>query len=159
MSEQSPEEQPVNRAFRTLRGAIAGNEPDEASYFAYSATLRIFGAQLNFAEIERHLGLSPTNTHRKGDQRRPTSPPYPHDMWSYKSAVLEERSLAEHITVLWQDIKHATAYLHSLKQIATVDVFLGYRSNVDHAGVEVPHTCLEMFTTLEIPFGISIIIT
>ncbi len=39
-----------------------------------------------------------------------------------------------------------------------VDVFLGYRSNVDYAGVEVPYTCLEMFTELEIPFGLSIVV-
>lgn len=45
-----------------------------------------------------------------------------------------------------------------LKKRAHVDVFLGYRSNIDHAGVEVPHTCLELFTRLEIPFGLSIII-
>jgi hypothetical protein len=39
-----------------------------------------------------------------------------------------------------------------------VDVFLGYRSNCDHAGVEVPHESLEMFIELRIPFGVSIII-
>jgi hypothetical protein len=39
-----------------------------------------------------------------------------------------------------------------------VDVFLTYSSNVDTAGIEVPHTSLEMFTELEVPFGISIIV-
>ena len=46
-----------------------------------------------------------------------------------------------------------------LKKREHVDVFLGYRSNIDHAGVEIPHTCLELFTRLEIPLGLSIIIT
>jgi hypothetical protein len=45
-----------------------------------------------------------------------------------------------------------------LKELATVDVFLGYRSNVDHAGVEIAHSSLEMFLRLEIPLGLSIII-
>jgi len=49
--------------------------------------------------------------------------------------------------------------LLELKKSLTVDVFLGYRSSCDHAGIEVPHTSLEMFTELEIPFGVSIIIT
>jgi hypothetical protein len=40
-----------------------------------------------------------------------------------------------------------------------VDVFLGYRSNCDTAGIEVPHTSLEMFSELQIPFGLSIIVT
>jgi hypothetical protein len=157
--EQQPDNQAAERGFRTLRGALVGDEPDEENYFAYSASLRIFGDQLDFAEIQQHLGLTPTTLYRKGDRRGPRSPGYKQDMWSYKPDVPEERALAEHITALWRDIKHAEEYLRWLKQIAAVDVFLGYRSNVDHAGVEVPHTCLEMFTALEIPFGLSIIIT
>ena len=35
--------------------------------------------------------------------------------------------------------------LLNLKQQLTVDVFLGYQSNCDHAGVEVPYQSLEMF--------------
>ncbi len=50
-------------------------------------------------------------------------------------------------------------YLRSLKNVASVDVFLGYGSNVDTAGVEIPYTSLEMFIELEIPFGLSIVIT
>lgn len=40
-----------------------------------------------------------------------------------------------------------------------MDVFLGYRTNCDTAGIEVPHTSLEMFSELKIPSGISIIVT
>lgn len=50
-------------------------------------------------------------------------------------------------------------YIKSLKQRYKVDVFWDYRSNCDHAGIEVPHASLELFTALEIPFGVSIIIT
>ena len=50
-------------------------------------------------------------------------------------------------------------YLRALKKTVLVDVFLGYRSNCDHAGIEIPHTSLEMFTELEISFGISIVVT
>ena len=49
-------------------------------------------------------------------------------------------------------------YLKSLKQRFKVDVFCGYRSNCDHAGFEVSHKCLELFTALEVPFGVSVII-
>ena len=70
----------------------------------------------------------------------------------------EERPLAVHIDTLWAHLKPHQDYLRSLKRHLTVDVFLGYRSNSDTAGLEVPHTCLEMFTTLEVPFGLSIII-
>jgi hypothetical protein len=158
LSDSDPADHTEQRKFQTLRGFLAGDEPDEEPYFAYSASLRIHGDDLNFDDIRHHLGVAPTHSHRKGERRGPRSPLYQHDLWSYSPAVAEERPLAEHIDTLWADIKPAKAYLFALKQVANVDVFLGYRSNIDHAGVEVPHTCLQMFTELEIPFGLSIII-
>ena len=58
----------------------------------------------------------------------------------------------------WNIIKDKKNKLLELKEKYTVDVFLGYRSNCDHAGIEIPYTCLEMFTELKIPFAISIIV-
>jgi Domain of unknown function (DUF4279) len=154
--EQSDE---ASKVFHTLRGAITGDEPDENPYFAYSATLRIFGDQLDLDDISHCLQLIPTNAHRKGEQRSPKARPYDHDMWSYSPALSEEQPLDAHIDALWADIKPATDYLRALKQLATVDVFLGYRSNSDHAGVTLPPSSLALFITLDIPFGLSIIIT
>jgi hypothetical protein len=145
-------------SFRTLRGFVEGSETDEPTYFGYSATLRIFGESLDFDQITRTLGIPPTSSHRKGDRRGPRSTPYKHDMWMLSPDLTEEQPLAEHIDALWAAIRHSEEYLRRLKTIATVDVFLGYRSNVDTAGVEVPHTSLEMFVRLEIPLGLSIII-
>jgi hypothetical protein len=146
------------REFRTLRGFLRGEEPDEEDLFAYSATLRIFGQDLNFEEINEHLGILPTSSHRKGERKGKNSPPYDSDMWQYRPPLDEKIELKEHINALWAAIKPSKEYLLQLKNVATVDVFLDYRSNVDTAGIEIPHTCLEMFTELEIPFGISIII-
>jgi hypothetical protein len=159
MSQQQPDDLSIPEGFHTLRGALTGHEPNEPPYFAYSATLRIFGERLDLDDITQQLGLTPTNSHRKGDRRSPRSAPYKLDMWSYKPPVPEERPLEAHIDALWADIQHATAYLRALKHSAMVDVFLGYRSNIDHAGVSVPATSLVMFIELEIPFGLSIIIT
>jgi hypothetical protein len=145
-------------SFRTLKGFVEGSETDEPTYFAYSASLRIFGDAVDFDEITRTLGMAPTHSHRKGDKKGPRSPPYKHDMWSFSPNVAEQRPLAEHIDALWSAIRHSEEYLRRLKAFATVDVFLGYRSNVDTAGVEIPHKSLEMFTRLEIPLGLSIII-
>ncbi len=152
------ETQQEDKPFRTLRGFLTGQEIDEDRFFAYSATLRIFGGNLNFEEINRFLQLSPTHSHKKGERRSPRSPEYSQDMWAYSPPVPEDHPLAEHIDTLWTAIKPAKEYLRSLKKTTTVDVFLGYRSDVDTAGIQVPHTCLEMFVELEIPFGVSIII-
>lgn len=156
---QSTPDNPDPQAFQTLRGVFAGHEPDEPPYFAYSATLRIFGESLDLDHITQQLRLTPTHSHRQGDQRGPRSVPYKHAMWLYKPPVPEEQPLAVHIDALWAAIQHAPRYLRALKQTATVDVFLGYRSNIDHAGVTIPPTSLTLFMALEIPFVLSIIIT
>ncbi len=148
-----------NERFHTLRGFLNGEEQDTETYFAYSATLRIFGDIPDIEEITRQLGVVPTDVHRKGDRRMPNSAPYKHDMWSYTAAVKRSEPLHVHIDTLWNVLKHRKEYLLQLKHDLTVDVFLGYRSNCDHAGVEVRYQSLEMFRELQVPFGLSIIVT
>lgn len=144
--------------FHTLRGFLHGAEPDEERYFAYSACLRIFGVIPDLDAITRTLQLAPTQACYRGDRVRPGSAPLKHDCWHYQPDVPESEPLDVHIDTLWSAIKPHRDFIIALKSTATVDVFLGYRSNCDHAGIAVPHQCLEMFTELEIPFGLSIII-
>ena len=146
------------RAFQTLRGFLHGDEPDEPIYFAYSATLRIHGDGLPFEEISAQLGVQPTYVHRKGERRGPLSPPWRDDAWHFQPSLDESAELAKHIDALWEVLRPHAPYLLSLKQRYKLDVFCGYRSNCDHAGFDVPHASLEMFTALEVPFGVSIII-
>jgi len=147
-----------NEGSGTLRDFLSGRETDENIYFAYSATLRIFGNIPDLHEISQRLGIAPTSSHRRGDRKGPDSPPYKHDMWSYTSPVKESEPLHVHIDSLWKTFKEHKEYLLELKKDLTVDVFLGYRSNCDHAGVDVPPQSLEMFRELQIPFGLSIIV-
>lgn len=147
------------RIFRTLRGFLKGYEPEEEIYFAHSASLRIFGNIPDLDQITVELGIVPTSSHRAGDRRGPNSPPYKEDMWRFSPDVPEEEPLEHHVDALWKAIQHKRDDIRALKRTLTVDVFLGYRSNSDTAGVEVPHTCLKMFTELEVPFGLSIIVT
>ena len=149
----------MEKEFRSLRGFLAGAERDEEPYSNHSATLRIYGRIPDLEAITKKLGLQPTYTHRHGERRGPKSPPRPHDMWSYRADVAESEQLHKHIDALWIALKPHKRYLLSLKKALSVDIFVGYRSNCDTAGIEVPHTSLEMFTELEIPFGVSIIIT
>lgn len=148
----------MTKEFQTLRGALSGNEPDEEIHFAYSATLRIFGDGLDLDGITSAMGIQPTHTHHKGEKAGTRSPGYKHDMWSYEAKLQETEPLENHIAAVWSQFKAHKDYLLKLKEKVAVDVFLGYRSNCDHAGIEVPYTALEMFTELQIPFGVSIII-
>jgi hypothetical protein len=148
-----------DKEFRTLRGFLNGHEADEANYFAYSATLRIFGNIPDLDDITQRLGISPTRTHRRGELLKPDSPPWKDDLWSFTAPVSENEPLHDHIDALWNVFRERRQYLLDLKRTATVDVFLGYRSNCDHAGVVLPHQSLEIFRELQVPFGMSIIVT
>jgi hypothetical protein len=149
----------VEESFRTLREFLAGKEREEGTYFAYSATLRIWGEISDMDEISTTLGLVPTRSPRKGEKRGGDSHVYRQDMWPYSPTVEESEPLHNHIDALWLRLKPHKRYLLGPKKSLNVDVFVGYRSNCDTAGIEVPHTSLEIFTELEIPFGVSIIVT
>jgi hypothetical protein len=149
----------MEKPFRTLRGFLAGTERTEQNYFAYSATLRIFGNITNMDEISSRLDLEPTYSHRKVEKRSPRAPVHRFDMWSYTPAIDKSAPLHKHIDALWVTLKPHKRYLLILKRTLSVDVFMGYRSNCDTAGIEIPHTSLEMFKQLQIPFGVSMIVT
>lgn len=133
---------------------------DEPVYFAFSASLRIWGDGVDIEEITKTLGLTATHAHRKGEQRssRSHSAPWPHDMWLYEPPIDATRPLHEHIMALWDAVRPHIPYLRDLKRKFRVDVFCGYRSNNGTAGFEVDHRCLGLFAELEVPFGVSVII-
>lgn len=144
--------------FQTLRGFLAGKEPNEELCFLHSATLRIHGDALDSDKISDTLGVTPTHVHRKGEKRGERSPGYRDDAWHFTPAVPEERDLGEHLQALWEVVRPHVGFLKELKEDCRVDVFCGYRSNCDHAGFEVPHDALEIFKALEVPFGVSVIV-
>jgi hypothetical protein len=121
-------------------------------FFHFSSTLRIAGDGLNFDEISQTLGLTPTHTHRKRGRHK-------QDMWAYKVPLDRQRPLEEHIMALWDVIRPHIRYLQDMKQKFKVDVFCGYRSNSATAGFQVSHSCLGLFSELEIPFGVSVVIS
>jgi hypothetical protein len=144
--------------FRTLRGFLQGSEPDEENYFRFSATLRIHGVGIPFTEVTERLGVQPTHMHRQGEPRGARSPVWKDDAWHFKPALPETDALEDHIATLWQVVRPQVEYLKTLKQQFELSVFCGYLSNCDTAGFEVSHKCLELFTALEVPFGVSVIV-
>lgn len=147
------------KMFRTLRGFLDGEEPDEANYFRFSATLRIHGDDVPFEEIRQRLGVEPTHIHRKGESRGSHGASWRDDAWHFQPDLPETNALEEHIDALWEVVHPSIDYIKTLKHRLKVDVFCGYRSNCDTAGFQVSHRCLKLFTALEVPFGVSVIIT
>jgi Domain of unknown function (DUF4279) len=146
------------KTFRTLRGYLDGTEPDEPNYFRFSATLRVHGDGVPLDEITQKLGVAPSSVHRKGDRPGPRPPAYSDDAWHYESPLAATESLERHIDAIWHVVQPHLEYLKLLKKRFTVDVFCGYQSNCDTAGFEVSYRSLELFTALEVPFGVSIIV-
>lgn len=144
--------------FRTLRGFLDGEEPEEENYFHFTVSLRIHGDDVPFKEISQRLGVEPTMARKKGERKAPRSPAAKDDAWHYQPDIPETELLDVHINALMKVVEPHVDYIKSLKTKFRVDVFCGYRSNCDMAGLEVPHTSLKLFTALEVPFGLSIII-
>ena len=147
-----------NEILHMPRVGSEGEEQRREIYFAYSASLRIFGNIPDLDEITQRLGVVPRHTHRLGERRWPTAPPYKHDMWSYIAPVKKSEPLHVHIDKLWNTFREHKQYLLHLKKELTVDVFLGYQSDCDNAGIELPYQSLEIFRELQVPFGLSIIV-
>jgi hypothetical protein len=130
---------------------------DEPVFRRFRATLRISGDGLDMDEISRTLGLTPTHMHLKGEPHGRGS--RPQSIWMFEPTVDRSRPLDEHIMALWDAVRPHIPYLLDLKRKFHVDIFCGYRSNSATAGFEVDYRCLGLFAELEIPFGVSVIIS
>jgi hypothetical protein len=137
---------------------MSDNGAELEPYVHDSASLRIFGQLGDPHKITRLLGVEPTHWHRRGDRWPPRARPYEHDMWLYEAPVPEDRPLTEHLEALWQTFRPHVQSLKKLKERLNVDIFCGYRSNCGSAGFVVDHRALVIFTELEVPFGVSVIV-
>jgi hypothetical protein len=149
------------KSYSRLRDFMEDGEEDEPLYFAYSACLRIMGDDLPFEEIENALQLPATHKHRKGElknERRSEIWRFKEDAWMIHSPLPEEEKLEKHLDWLWENLGSHKEYILSLKNRYRVDIFAGYRSNCDHAGVEIPIESMQIYYDLQIPFGLSIIV-
>ena len=144
------------KSYSRLQDFLENGEEDVLLHFAYSATLRIMGENVPFDEIEHILNLKGSHKHRKGDKRGKGV--YREDLWSLESPLSEEKPLEKHLDWLWEHLKQHKNYLLRLKQKHRLDIFAGYRSNCDHAGIEIPIESMQIYFELEIPFGLSIIV-
>jgi Domain of unknown function (DUF4279) len=132
-------------------------ESDDGRWFRFSATLRIIGDIGDLDRVSAEMGVAPSHAHRRGEVRRPGRF-YDHDQWSYTPPVPEDEPLSVHLEALWQVVQPRLSYLKRLKERLTVDVFCGYNSNSCTSGFVVEHRALIIFTELEVPFGVSVVV-
>ena len=65
----------------------------------------------------------------------------------------------DHIQALWTVLKPHKSNLLRLKETLKIDIFCGYRTNHWGAGFQVQPQSLAMFIELQMPFGVSVIVT
>ena len=80
-------------------------------------------------------------------------------MWLCKAPVDEDRPFSEHLDCLWSMLEPHADYLKSLKETMRVDIYCSYFSTSQIAGFEINQNSLEIFQALDIPLGVSVIIS
>jgi len=132
-------------------------------YFAYSASLRIFGDNIDLDEVNDLLKVEPSSFNKAGDKfvykGKETSRTFEKDVWKLSSPLNEEIHLDEHLNYLKGILIDKSDAIGKLKEKYEIDIFCGYRSNCDHAGFKVNSKSLELFTELDVDFNVSVIIT
>lgn len=89
---------------------------------------------IDFAELDAQLGVTATTKRRRGEKPGLRSPETREDVWLYRVPVDELRGMQVHMDAAWALLSPKIEYLRGLKQLAKVEVLLGYSSNVDHGG-------------------------
>lgn len=148
------------KSYTTLGGFVSGHEPEGIKpRFAHYAILRISSPTgLDTAALEAQLQLQATTQRRKGDNIGVSGRVSNDDVWIYRAPVPEDQDLKDHIDALWRALQPRSAYLLALREAARVQILLGYSSNIDHAGVSIPPTSLEIFTALGVDFALNIVV-
>ncbi len=132
--------------------------PDNPNASRTWATLRIWGRDLDPDSVTALLGVVPSKSFRRGDQRNPRSV-WPHGRWSLTSeGQMTSTDLEAHIQWLLDRIEPRGAGLAALREDASVkaDVFCFWESATGHGGPEFSPALLSRLGALALPLGIDI---
>jgi hypothetical protein len=148
------------RSHDTLLSIAPGREPaGREPTFAYYACLRIFSeAGLDFERLASTFGVAPTLARRRGEGSGPNGLGLEGDLWLYRPSLAESEPLYRHVDALWAVLRPHVELVRGLKLVAQVQVLLGFSSNVDHAGLSLPSASLQLFSALELPLELSVVV-
>ena len=131
-------------------------------YHFFSADIRIDGLPELYDTVLATMRLVPTATHRKGDLMYPRSKGtrlWPNDHWSMGSPLPEEVSLSEHLNWLWNQIEpHKEVFSLLITKGLLIDIFCGYRTNMDMGSFTITPDSLKVFVELGIRMEVSAVI-
>lgn len=123
----------------------------------FFAGLRIIGDAVDFDEISKQLGLTPTSTMRRGEPMTPLDEAASNDVWTYRAEVPREKPLADHLAALKRLLDPHSEYLRSLARKWKVSVYCSYQTEFAQGGFVIPTNLAEMFSDYGIDLEIAIL--
>ena len=121
-----------------------------------SASIRVFGLNLDFASLSRAIDAEPSVTHRAGD-RGPTSRPYSTDLWCLDSPLPRSDPLGAHLLWLSKRLGPYYSFLRGLKQTAEVRSFCGIIADGAECNLRLSPAAFRLFTDLDVQMELSLI--
>ena len=76
----------------------------------------------------------------------------------FYAPVPEDKDMSEHVDALWLALAPHADFIRELKSNASVEIVLGYSSNIDHAGLRIPYGSLQMFIALELDLVMNVVV-
>lgn len=124
--------------------------------YEFDASLRLIGVGVHHEAITQKTGLTPTYTHRKGEQRstRSVRKPWQEDMWRLQSPLGPDASLDEHLGWLCGAIEpHRDYFRELIAECSKADIILGCLSESPYPFLTVDAESLRLLR--EMKLGIS----
>jgi hypothetical protein len=119
-------------------------------------TLGIHGVDVQPEEISAVLGCAPTSAHRRGDVRRPGSPPYPQGGWLLTVEGRAPTGPDELVRQLLGRLPNDPAVWEQLATRYSVQVSFGVFVGAWNRGFELSTTSLRQLAGLGVPVGFDI---
>lgn len=123
--------------------------------------LRIMGHDLEPKKVSRLLGLEPTVSHKRGDDRIGKSgerySEYSEGLWAWRPSVSESEPLAEHVRALVDVLEPKAAPLRRLRKLdLRMDVFIGLFGPDSNFGFALSPELLERLGRLGIDLDFDV---
>ncbi|MGH9352949.1 MAG: DUF4279 domain-containing protein [Terriglobia bacterium] len=120
------------------------------------ASVRIFGVDLDLDSISNHLGIQPSESHRKGDLSLP-SRSYSEDMWRIDSPHPKTETLEVHLSWLGQVLVPRYDFIRRLRENHEVSSYCGISVDGDNCRFQISPESLRMFVDLGIAMNLTVI--
>jgi hypothetical protein len=122
----------------------------------FGAAIRVFGRGLDFDEIARMLGLTPSHSHKAGDLDS-FGKSFTDDMWMVGSPLDKSAPMDAHLWWLRHALLPHRAFLLSLREKAKVDIYCNAMYFSEQSSLTISSEALRIFVDLNLPLAVSLL--